>query len=139
MSFERDYKTYFPVAVTRIENNKNVTIPIEKLEVGNIILIRNQEIIPADSVITSGNASIDYSFVSGESLPIIKKSGDFVFAGGRQLGAAITVRVENKVEQSYLTRLWNQSKQKSICTGNLKNIINKVSQYFTIVILIMAP
>ncbi|NQU35355.1 MAG: heavy metal translocating P-type ATPase metal-binding domain-containing protein, partial [Bacteroidetes bacterium] len=76
LSFERDYKSYFPVAVTKIVDNKESTIPLSRLLVKDQLLIRNQEIIPADSLLLVGDANIDYSFVTGESIPISKKIGE---------------------------------------------------------------
>jgi len=55
-------------------------------------------------------ASIDYSFVTGESEPVVKAAGDYLYAGGRQIGAAIEVRMAKPVSQSYLTSLWNQER-----------------------------
>ena len=96
LTFERDYKSYFPVAVTRVTESGNETIPMDRLKAGDRILVRNQELIPADSTIEKGNASIDYSFVSGESIPVSKNEGDFVFAGGRQMGSAIELLVQKR-------------------------------------------
>ena len=138
LSFERDYKTYFPLAVTQITDSGNATIPLEELKAGDRILVRNQEIIPADSILKSGNASIDYSFVTGESMPVGKKSGDFVFAGGRQIGSAIELTIEKEVEQSYLTQLWNQTENPFTVKNKLDTIINRVSQFFTVTIVLVA-
>ncbi len=138
LSFERDYKSYFPVAVTKIENQKEIIIPLNELEKGDRILVRNQELITADSTIVKGTGNIDYSFVTGESMPIDKKTGEFVFAGGRQVGSALELEVSKEVEQSYLTQLWNQEKSTNKYDSRINNIINKVSQYFTIIILVIA-
>ncbi|HAQ18367.1 MAG TPA: heavy metal translocating P-type ATPase [Prolixibacteraceae bacterium] len=138
LSFERDYKTYFPLAVTKISNSGNTTIPLEELKAGDRILVRNQEIVPADSTLRSGNANIDYSFVTGESMPVIKKEGDFVFAGGRQFGSAIELTIEKEVQQSYLTQLWNQSENPFKVENKLNTIVNRVSQYFTVVVVLIA-
>ncbi|MDP3434747.1 MAG: HAD-IC family P-type ATPase, partial [Bacteroidota bacterium] len=138
LSFERDYKTYFPLAVTKITNSGNVTIPLEDLKSGDQILVRNQEIVPADSILTSATASIDYSFVTGESMPVTKKAGDFVFAGGRQIGSAIELTIEKEVQQSYLTQLWNQVENPLTAENKLNTIINRVSQYFTVIIILIA-
>jgi len=138
LSFERDYKSYFPVAVTKISNAKEKTIPLSKLEVQDRILIRNQEIIPADAILMKGDANIDYSFVTGESIPVTKKIGDSIFAGGRQVGSIIEIEVIKKVEQSYLTQLWNQDNKNSESETKLDNLVNKVSEYFTIIILLIA-
>lgn len=138
LSFERDYKSYFPVAVTKIIDGKEKTLPLSKLEVEDTILIRNQEIVPADSTLTKGEASIDYSFVTGESIPVIKKVGENIFAGGRQVGSSIEVKVVKRVEQSYLTQLWNDDKKRAEKDVKLKTMVNKVSEYFTIIILLIA-
>ncbi|MCF8368788.1 MAG: heavy metal translocating P-type ATPase metal-binding domain-containing protein [Bacteroidales bacterium] len=138
LSFERDYKSYFPVAVTLIENEKEKVIPLDKLKEGNLILVRNQELIPADSKIYNGDGNIDYSFVTGESIPVSKKEGEAVFAGGRQVGSSIILEVVKEVEQSYLTQLWNQEKSADNYDSRLNVLINKVSQYFTIIILAIA-
>lgn len=138
LSFERDYKSYFPVAVTKIEAGKESVIPLKDLKNGDHILIRNQELIPADSRIYSGEANIDYSFVTGESIPVVKSESDPVFAGGRQVGSAIELEVIKSVEQSYLTQLWNQEKSTDQYESRLNVLINQVSQYFTVIILTIA-
>jgi len=137
LSFERDYKSYFPVAVTLIRDEQEEIIPIKNLKTGDRILVRNMELIPADARITSGNGNIDYSFVTGEAIPVPRREGEFIFAGGRQVGSSIELTVEKEVEQSYLTQLWNQKTQKDELTV-LKNTINNVSQYFTAAVLFIA-
>lgn len=74
ISFERDYRSYFPVAVTRIENNVDRPVQLSDLKVGDRILVRNNEIIPADSILLNGQASIDFSFVTGESRAVEKNT-----------------------------------------------------------------
>ena len=138
LSFERDYKTYFPLAVTKMTDSGNTTIPLEDLKSGDRILVRNQEIVPADSILKSGSANIDYSFVTGESMPVTKKAGDFVFAGGRQIGSAIELTIEKEVQQSYLTQLWNQTENPFTADNKMNTIINRVSQYFTVIVILIA-
>jgi P-type Cu+ transporter len=137
LSFERDYKSYFPVAVTKVSGSEESYIQIRDLQKGDRIRVRNQELIPADSRLVGGNASIDYSFVTGEAMPVNRTTGDLIFAGGRQLGSTIELEVEKPVEQSYLTQLWNQKGQKDE-RQMLRNHVNTVSHYFTIVILLIA-
>jgi len=134
LSFERDYKSYFPVAVTRLTGNNEESIPLEKLEENDLILVHNQELIPADGLLLKGEADIDYSFVTGESKPVRKVAGDFLYAGGRQIGSSIELEVKSKVEQSQLTKLWNQD-TKNEDEKNLSKLIDKVSKHFTISVL----
>ncbi len=138
LSFERNYKSYFPVAVTITAETGEKSIPLSKLEQGDRMIIRNQELIPADATLLSGKANIDYSFVTGESMPVEKKMGAMIFAGGRQIGGAIELEVVNKVEQSYLTQLWNQDKTGKRTDNQLTTLVDDVSHYFTIVILAIA-
>jgi Cu+-exporting ATPase len=136
LSFERDYKSYFPVAVTIIdEEGHESTIPLKNLKPGNRILVRNQELVPADAILVKGDGHIDYSFVSGESSPVHKQVKDRIFAGGRQVGSVIELIVEKEVIQSYLTELWNQDLHQKSEHRGLNSIVDKVSQYFTIVII----
>jgi Cu+-exporting ATPase len=139
LSFERDYKSYFPVAVTvRDEDGAETTKPLKHLKIGDRIVVRNQELVPADAILLDGNASIDYSFVSGESTPVAKKARDRIFAGGRQIGSAIELIVEKEVVQSYLTELWNQDLHGKEEHSNLNSMVNVVSRYFTIAIILIA-
>jgi Cu+-exporting ATPase len=138
LSFERDYKSYFPVAVSKIVEGKTVSVPIKNLLVGDRIIIRNQELIPSDAKLLKGNANIDYSFVTGESMPVNKKTSEVIFAGGRQVGSSIELEIIKTVEQSYLTQLWNQDNNKKDTSTKLNSTINKISEYFTAIILLIA-
>ena len=71
-------------------------------------------------------------------MPVTKHNGDFVFAGGRQVGSAIELTIEKEVQQSYLTQLWNQTENPFTADNKLKTIINRVSQYFTITVVFIA-
>ncbi|TQD38687.1 heavy metal translocating P-type ATPase [Haloflavibacter putidus] len=142
LSFERDYKSYFPIAVTRISKNRNQAkeenIQVYEIKEGDRLLIRNAELLPVDAILINGKAQIDYSFVTGESEPVTKTSGEKLFAGGKQMAGGIEVEALKSVEQSYLTQLWSNdvfSKDKS---DSFVNLTNKISRYFTIVILLIA-
>lgn len=138
LSFDRDYKSYFPIAVTKINSGKEESILLEKLKKEDIILVRNQELIPADGMIHKGTAFIDYSFVTGESRPIKKEKDDEVYAGGRQIGPSIEVLIQTEVKQSKLTKLWDESKNTSPELNNLTALTDTVSKYFTYLVLSIA-
>ncbi|MCB0853934.1 MAG: heavy metal translocating P-type ATPase metal-binding domain-containing protein, partial [Bacteroidetes bacterium] len=109
LSFERDYTAYFPVAATRKKGETESEVPLSELTAGDNLLIRNEGLIPADSVLMSSEAKIDYSFVTGESNPVTRKKGDHLYAGGRLVGAAVEIALLKDVSQSYLTQLWNNN------------------------------
>ena len=139
LSFERDFKSYFPIAVTKINaDTTEESVPIYDILKGNRLLIRNQELIPVDGILISEKAEIDYSFVTGEAVPITKKSGDKIFAGGKQIGKIIEMEVLHSVSQSYLTQLWsNEIFQKNV-DQKYKTITDTISRYFTPILLLIA-
>lgn len=137
LSFERDYRSYFPVAVTRITEAGDKPVPIGDLEVGDRILIRNNEVVPADAILLKGHAAMDFSFVTGESAPVTKVLGEVVYAGGRQTAEAIELEIVKPVSQSYLTKLWNNENAKPH-DKRFRTFSNTVSRYFTVVLLAIA-
>ncbi len=191
LSFDRDYKSFFPLAVTRLVPVAQVSKPavsqvsepaprsffmssrpdaspagletsdtadlevcatispaqpsagrdsseervsLSQLGVGDRLLIRNGELIPADARLIEGPALIDYSFVTGESDPVTKAVGDTLFAGGRQMGGLIEVEMMKPVNQSYLTSLWNQDAFRKERAESFDTLINRYSQRFTLTV-----
>ncbi|HSP41137.1 MAG TPA: heavy metal translocating P-type ATPase metal-binding domain-containing protein [Gillisia sp.] len=139
LSFERDYKSYFPIGITRISaNGKEESVHVNEIKKGDRLLIRNEELIPVDGILMSPEARIDYSFVTGESVAVSKTSGDKIFAGGKQISGSIEMEVLKKVSQSYLTRLWSNNIFQKNKTEGYTRLIDHVSKYFTIVLLLIA-
>ncbi|TAH42064.1 MAG: HAD family hydrolase [Bacteroidetes bacterium] len=141
ISFDRNYKSFFPISVMSRKNGlgDEYSIPVSDISPDDHIIIRNQELIPADAILLEGKARIDYSFVTGEASLHSKNAGDLVYAGGRHVGETIELKVVKEVSQSYLTQLWNQesfseTKEKQ----SFQNLVNRISHYFTIAILLIA-
>lgn len=136
ISFDRDYKSYFPIAATRLgKQDEEQAVTLDKLEVGDRILVRSNELIPADGTLVGGKGSIDYSFVSGEAVPVDRKVGDYIYAGGRQMGETIQLVITRRVSQSYLTQLWNDEAFTKRRELQASGLADRVSKYFTLVIL----
>jgi len=136
INFERDYKSYFPIAVSRLKNDNEEIVALKKVKVGDKLIIRNNELIPTDSILLKGKGSIDYSFVTGESVPIEKNSGDKLYAGGKQKGESIEVEVIKNIDNSYLTQLWNNPIFDK--KNEYETLSDKISRKFTVGLLIVA-
>jgi len=136
-SFDRNYKSYFPLGVTVIKDGTEKNIPVTQLKKTDRIVLRNEEMIPADSILIKGNASIDYSFVSGETTPVEKKTGDLIYAGGKQTGSAIELEIIKEASQSYITQLWNNEIFNSK-KNEEKSFIHPWSRYFTLALFAIA-
>lgn len=137
LSFERDYTSYFPVSITCLIDGQEFQRPLKDLKKGDLIAVHNDELIPADGKIIQGAGNIDYSFVTGESKADQKAEGQHVFAGGRQKGGELLVQLEKSVNNSELTQLWNSDVFKK-GEKNLSTWIDKISQYFTLTIILIA-
>jgi Cu+-exporting ATPase len=99
------------------------------------LLLRNGELIPADARLVSGPALIDYSFVTGESEPVFKAAGDYLYAGGQQAGGTIEVETVKEVSQSYLASLWNHDAFQKDSDESLNTLTNRYSRRFTRVVI----
>jgi len=135
ISFDRDYRSYFPIAVTTLEEGKEKPVEINALKVGDRLWIRNGELIPADSILMKGEGWVDMSFVTGETDPQQKVLGEIIYAGGRQEGAAIEVEVVKPVSQSYLTALWNRDYHRENAGQNFNDTIAK---YFSVAVFVVS-
>jgi len=147
LSFERDYKSYFPIAVTRLikdnASKDHLGIQEEQAQVydlvaGDRIIIRNNELIPVDGILIRGTVLIDYSFVTGEAELVSKQPGEHLFAGGRQQSGVIEMDVLKSVEQSYLTQLWSNEIFNKNGKSSFQTFTDQISKRFTISILSIA-
>ncbi|RZK37065.1 MAG: HAD family hydrolase [Pedobacter sp.] len=136
ISFDRDYRSYFPIAVTTLQNGKEKPVSINEIEIGDRIWIRNGELVPADAILMKGDAWMDMSFVTGESEPVHKVLGEIIYAGGRQTTEAIELEVIKPVSQSYLTGLWNNENYKNTIEKETFN--DSVAKYFSLGVFIIA-
>jgi len=137
LSFERDYSSYFPVAVSVLKEEKEIPTILPDIKTNDTLLIHNEELIPADGILTKGKAFIDYSFVTGESIPVEKGVGEIVYAGGKQTAGNIEILVVKEVAQSYLTKLWNRDEFKKEKKNN-RSFVHLLSRYFTYIVLSIA-
>lgn len=137
LSFDRDYKSYFPLSVIRKTEDKNEHIPLNSIKIGDVLLIRNNEIVPTDSLLQSDKAMMDYSFVTGESAPVSIVNKERIYAGGRALGKAIEVIVTEEFNQSYLTKLWNNDAFDKFSQKGISKFSNLIARNFSIVVLVI--
>ena len=135
LTFDRDYKGFFPLSVVRKTAVGEETVAISRLKTGDRLILRNGELLPADARLVSGEACIDYSFVTGESEPVKRAAGDHLYAGGRQAGGAIEIETIKPVAQSYLASLWNNEAFRKSADDDLDSLTNRYSRRFTKVVI----
>ena len=131
LTFDRDYKGFFPLSVVRKNAGGENSVGISQLQIGDHLILRNGELLPADATLVGGDAFMDYSFVTGEAEPVACENGRHLFAGGRQVGGAIEVEMTKPVAQSYLATLWNNEAFRKKREHNLDSLTNRYSRRFT--------
>ncbi len=138
MAFDRDYKCFFPLSVKRVTEAGEEGVTISNLRVGDKLRLRNGELIPADGRLLSGPACIDYSFITGEAETVAKAPGDYLYAGGRQVGGAIEIETVKAVSQSHLASLWNHEAFQKARASTLDTLTNRYSRRFTLIVIAVA-
>ncbi|MDA7631779.1 heavy metal translocating P-type ATPase metal-binding domain-containing protein [Verrucomicrobia bacterium] len=138
LSFDRDFRSFFPLSVIRVEQGRERIVSVSEIRRGDMLILRLGDLVPADSVLVKGDAVMDYSFVTGESDPVECLDGDRIYAGGKQMGGRIQIRIVKPVSQSYLTSLWNQEVFKKAPESHIGSLTNHVSRYFTVAVIAIA-
>jgi len=137
ISFDRDYRSFFPIAVDVVTPDGLVSRSVQDLRPNDVIRIHHAELIPADAMLSKGRAAIDYSFVTGESVPVPVEIGELVYAGGRQTEGILELVVVKEVSQSYLTGLWNRVRKGDEAAA-APRFVDRLSRYFTYIVFIIA-
>lgn len=139
LSFDRDYRSFFPLTVQKISPSGMLSGElVSRLSPGDQILIRNQEIIPCDSQMLDDEALADYSFVTGESRPVLLRKGDLVYAGGRIIGMPVHLMVRKEIRQGHLTSLWNSDAFTKPREVRFKRLADRTARRFTWILLAIA-
>ncbi len=138
LSFERDYKSYFPLAVQTFSQGEWKPVVVYELRRGDRIRVRNHEIVPSDCVLVGDEAQVDYSFVSGEARPVSAVRGSTVFAGGRIVGQPVELIVDKPVSQSHLTSLWNDDVFRKKQESRYRKVIDRFARAFTWIVMVIA-
>jgi Cu+-exporting ATPase len=107
IAFNRTFRSFLPLSVRVERGDAIVLTPLADLREGDCILLRPDEVVPADAVLVSTEGAFDYAFVTGESRPILARAGDRIRAGGRAIGSTLRLLLVRDVAQSQLARLWN--------------------------------
>jgi len=94
-----------PQKATRIRNNKEETIPVENVQVGDILKVLPGERIPTDGILINGETSIDQSTLTGESLPVDKSENDEVYSGTINLYGSFEMKTTKESKDSSLQKL----------------------------------
>ncbi len=94
-----------PDTARTIINNQEIEIPIDQLQINDIVIVKPGELIPTDAVILEGHSHLNQATITGESIPVEKTIGDEVFAGTLNGHGALRLRVHKSPESSLIQRV----------------------------------
>ncbi|MEU7962937.1 heavy metal translocating P-type ATPase [Streptomyces sp. NPDC049097] len=122
-----------PAKATRFDTDgSEVIVPVEALEVGDIILVRPGERVGADGRVLDGASDVDQATITGEPLPVTKEAGDEVFAGTLNGTGALRVRVERDASDTVIARIVRMVEEASETKAPTQLFIEKVEQRYSL-------
>ncbi len=123
------------VALVR-RNGREVEIPAEELQVGDIFIVKPGQSIPTDGVVVRGHSSVDQSPVTGESIPVEKKEGDVVFAGTINQHGALEVRATRTVADNTLSRIIQLVEEAQERKGERQKFVERFGAWYSPAVLL---
>ncbi|HZY94378.1 MAG TPA: heavy metal translocating P-type ATPase [Candidatus Bathyarchaeia archaeon] len=127
-----------PTAAHVIRDGVEISIPIEKIQVGAIIVVRPGEKIPVDGRIIEGSASIDESMITGESLPRDKDQGNEVIGGTVNRTGLLKIQATKVGQDTVLSQIAKLVEDAQAGRAPLERLVDKISQYFVPTVLLTA-
>lgn len=119
-------------------DGKEIEIPIEKVEIGDVVIVKPNERIPVDGKVVFGSSSVDESNLTGESVPVDKLSGMVVFAGTQNFQGLLKVQVEKDVKDTALSHIITIVEGAQNSKAPIEKTADKISGYFVYIVLVLA-
>ncbi|ELY59951.1 heavy metal translocating P-type ATPase, partial [Natronolimnohabitans innermongolicus] len=125
-------------ATIRQEDGTEETVPADDLEVGDVVIVRPGEKIPADGVVLEGTSAVDQSPITGESVPEDKYAGDEVYAGTIPESGYLEVEVESEADQSTIARIVRMVEDAEREKTEREQFIDRFASVYTPIVVVLA-
>lgn len=126
-----DLMSVSPDTATVKRDDKEVSIPIENVSTGDVVIIRPGGRVPVDGVVLKGESAVNESAITGESIPVDKYKGDEVFAGSINQQGYLEVRTTNKSEDSTISQIVSIVEEAQEGKTQKEKFVEKFSRYYT--------
>ncbi|HCW51001.1 MAG TPA: hypothetical protein DGR79_02890, partial [Clostridiales bacterium] len=113
-------------------------VPVEEVEVGDVVLVRPGARVPVDGKVVSGTASLDQASITGESMPVDKAEGDSVFAGTISVSGAVEVMADRVGEATSLAQIVRIVREAQENKGEGQKVADRFAAWFTPAVLVVA-
>jgi len=130
--------TLRPDTATILRNGQEITIPIDDVKIGDIVVVRPGEAIPVDGVVVEGESAINESSLTGESLPIDKKVDDSVYSSTINLSSYLKCKATRVGDETTLSQIIKMVSDASSTKAPIAKLADKISGIFVPVVLSIA-
>ncbi len=124
-----------PAVATVRRGSRLVTLPIEQLTLGDVVLVRPGERFPIDGEVLEGASDVDQSTITGESLPVHKARGDSVFASTLNGSGALEIRVTRLAQDTTLARIVQMVEAAQATKANTQRALDQFEQKYAVFVL----
>jgi heavy metal translocating P-type ATPase len=121
-----------------IRNGKEEEVPVEEVQVGELVRVRPGEQIPVDGEVVEGASSVDESLVSGESMPVEKMPGEEVIGGSLNHAGTLVVRVTRTGEESFLQQVARHVEEARALKPGILQLVDRILRYYVPAVLVFA-
>ncbi|MFQ5694203.1 MAG: HAD-IC family P-type ATPase, partial [Nitrospinota bacterium] len=123
-----------PADALLLRAGEEVRVPVEDLRVGDRVLVKPSERVPADGVVRSGQSSVDQSPITGESIPVEKGPGDVVFAGTVNDSGPLEVEVTRAAEDTTLARMLHLIEEARSARASSQRLTDWFGHYYSVAV-----
>jgi len=127
-----------PKKASVIRNGREISVPAEEVQVGDIVLVRPGEQVPVDGIVLDGASSVDESMLTGESLPVDKKAGDPVFGATVNRSGALRIRAAKVGRETALARIVKAVEEAQGSKAPIQRVADRISGIFVPVVVAIA-
>lgn len=127
-----------PKEATKLDNGKELVVPIATLQVGDTVIVKPGEKIPSDGAVWKGKSSVNESAITGESLPVEKAEGERVYGGSINNEGVLQIKIDKAYKDSSLARILHLVEEAQETKTPTELFINKFAKYYTPIIMIIA-
>ena len=127
-----------PQQATVVRGGKACVVPVEQLAVGDEVVVRPGERVPADGTVVSGETTLDESAITGEPMPALKRAGDRVTSGAMNQRGAIHFRAERVGEETTIRQIIRLVDEASASKAPIARMADKIAGVFVPAVILIA-
>jgi Zn2+/Cd2+-exporting ATPase len=127
-----------PKQATVLKDGIEKVVPIESLQVGDLVIVKPGEKIPSDGIVVEGKSSVNEAAITGESLPVEKEIGETVFGGSINNEGILKIEISKSYEDSSLAKILHLVEEAQETKTPTELFINRFAKYYTPFIMIVA-